>query len=169
MANSRTNSLHERLPVEIRRQVEEDLVEQPPGRATYAQVFEHYQLDVYGVSLKALERYGGYLRTLARNAWIREFGDVLVGEDLSPKIEGLIRSRLYEAVVSGDADIDDLRRAAMAEKHLRQTRIMTEMWAAKQEEAAAAIAKAETEGREDPAKALANLNEKIRTIYGIGN
>ena len=132
MANARTTSLHEKLDPAVRAQVEADLVQQPPGRETYQKVWEHYSLGVAGISVKAVERYGGYLRALHRNQWIRELGDELVGEDLKGKVENVIRSRLYESLVSGEqAKFGDLMKAAITEKALREGVIKSEEWDAK--------------------------------------
>lgn len=167
MSNSRTNSLHERLPVELRRQVEEALIEQPPGLETYAKVHAHFQLDGHNVSIKALERYGGYLRTLARNQWIRQVGDVLVGENVSPRIAGLIRGRLFELLATEEAKLSDLLKAALTYKSLGDAVIKSEEWEAKKRAAEQALAKAEADGKHDPAKAMADLADKIKTIYGL--
>jgi hypothetical protein len=168
MANARTNSLHERLPVEIREQVMNDLVDQPPGRETYEKVYEHYQLDVHGISFSSLCRWGGYLRTLKRNEWIRGLGDELVGEEnLGAKNEGLIRQRLFEVLTTGETKLGDLLKAAMTEKSLREAVIKTEEWETKKAAMAKALVKAEAEAQDDPAKALANLTEKVKLLYAI--
>lgn len=167
MSNARTTSLHERLSTEERKAVERDLIEQPPGRETYAKVFEYHGLADKGVSIKAVERYGGYLRALARNQWIRDFGDAVLGEDLSPRIQGLIRTRMFEALTTGDTKLGDLLKAALAEKSLRETTIKQEEWEAKKSAAAKALAASETGGATDPAQALDRLREDIRNIYGI--
>lgn len=175
MANARTNQLHDKLPVELRQAVERDLVEQPPGRATYDEVYKYHDLAAHGVSLKAVQRYGGYLRTIKRNQWIRDFGDVLVGEDLSERNEGLVRSRLFEVLTSGEEfKIGDLWKAAMAEKTLRDSvinveaeRRAQEQWEQKKAQAIKALEASEKRAVDDPAKALDRLQEDIRHIYGI--
>lgn len=169
MVKARTNSLHERLPVEIRGQVESDLVDQPPGRETYEKVYEHYQLDVHGISFSALARYGGYLRTLKRNEWIRQVGNDLMAEmDLKPSIEGAIRARLYETLHSADqTSLGDLLKAALTEKSLREATIRTEEWEAKKAAALKALKASEGGEKDDPAKALDKLREDIKSIYGI--
>jgi hypothetical protein len=170
LANSRTTSLHERLPVELRKQVECDLVEQPPGRSTYAEVYEHYQLDVHGVSLKALERYGGYLRSLKRNEWIRQVGNELLADtDLRPNIEGMIRARMYEALASADETrLGDLLKAALTEKSLRESVIRTEEWEAKKKQMAAELEriarKAEHKGHGLSAEVLDEIRSKVLGI-----
>ena len=141
MPNARTTSLHEKLPVETRRALERDLIEQPPGRESYAKIYEHYKLADIGISIKAVERYGGYLRALQRNQWIREFGDTLIGEDLKPRIESLIRSRLYEALTTQDAKIGDLMKASITEKALREGVIKTEEWEARKKRQEAELEK----------------------------
>jgi hypothetical protein len=115
---SRTNSLHEKLEPELRKQVERDLVEQPPGRETYEKVWEYYELGELGISKTAIGRYGGYLRALARNTWISEVADSVVGQDLSPNLAGIIRSRLFETLTCQDTKIGDLMKAAIATKTL---------------------------------------------------
>ena len=132
MGNARTTSLHEKLPVDLRLQVERDLVEQPPGRETYAKVHEYHELDNYQISVKAVERYGGYLRELNLNQYIRDFGDAtLDGIDLKPRVEGAIRSRLYEALRTQNPKFSDLMKAAITEKSLREGVIKQEEWEAK--------------------------------------
>ena len=168
MSNARTNQLHDKLPVELRQAVERDLVEQPPGRATYEEVYSYYALVAHGVSLKAVQRYGGYLRTLARNQRIREFGDVLLGEDLSPRVQSVIRSRLFEALTTGEElGLGDLLKASIAEKTLRESVIKAEEWEAKKAAAAKALAASVKGAEQDPAKALDRLQEDIRNIYGL--
>lgn len=168
MSNARTTSLHRKLPVELRERIERDLIEQPPGRSTYEEVWKFYALDTLDISIKAVERYGGYLRALHRNQWIREFGDVLVGEDLSPKIEGLIRTRLYEQLVSDEqASPGSLLKLAVAEKSLREARIKDEQWEARKREMAAELEKmsAMNGGRSElTPEVLAEIKSKVLGI-----
>lgn len=177
MANERTTSLHERLSPELRRAVERDLVEQPPGRATYQEVYEFHKLAGHGVNIKAVERYGKYLRSMHRAAWIREMGDVIVGEGASPRIEALIRTRLTDALMDDDVSVGELFKAALTEKSLRDAAIgqavekrASELHEAKlatiREAAEAAIEKAD--GVSDPAERARQLREDIRVIYGLG-
>ena len=167
MGNSRTNSLHERLSAETRRAVERDLVEQPPGRETYAKVHEYHGLADKGISVKAVERYGGYLRAMARNQWIAELADSVVGRDLGPDITGVIRSRLMEALVTGETTIALLMKAAITEKSLTERQIKAEEWAAKREAARRALAESEQAAKKDPAKAMQTLREAVQMIYGV--
>jgi len=166
VANARTNSLHEKLDPELRKQVERDLVEQPPGRETYAKVHEHYRLADRAISVKALERYGGYLRAMARNRWIGELADALENRGRSEDITSTIRSRLLEELVTGDTTIASLLKAAMTEKALTDGQIKAEEWRAKQEAARRAIEASRNEDK-DPAQSLERLQGDIEAIYGL--
>jgi len=168
MGNARTTSLHECLPVALRRQVERDLVEQPPGRESYRKVYEHYDLGQYGVSIKALERYGGYLRAMARNRWIGQIADAITGRDLSDDVAGLVRARLFEALTIGETSMSDLLKAAMAESHLARTRIAVEQWEQAKHKAAEALEAASKAAETDPVEAYRRLREDIAMIYGVG-
>lgn len=165
MAKSRTNSLHERLPIELRAEVDRDLVEQPPGRETYEKVYAHYGLAEHGVGIKSLERWGAYLRKLAIDRKIGRLADAIVGRDLGPDIRGVIRARVYEAVVNGDATMSELLKASMAEANVTKSAIAEDEWQRKVSEVESELAKAEK--AEDPGKALANLSDRIREIYGL--
>lgn len=167
MGNARTNSLHEKLTPEKRREIERDLIEQPPGRETYAKCWLYHGLDELGVGLKSLERYGGYLRMLARNQWIAQVADAAIGREVGPELAGLIRSRLFSALVTGDVDVGDLRRAAAAQRDLVGAQIATEQWDAKRRELEHAIAESLREEQDAPGKAAANLREAVQTIYGV--
>lgn len=128
MANARTTSLHERLSTELRRAVERDLIEQPPGRETYQKVWEYHGLAEKGVAYRCLARYGGYLRALHRNQWIREFGNTLVGEDVEPRIAGMIKSRLLETLTTAeDPTAGELFKASLALKSLKDAAINEEV------------------------------------------
>lgn len=139
MAGGGTNSLHKLLDPELRRQVERDLVEQPPGRETYEKVYEYYSLGDAGISFTAMARYGGYLRTLARNRWIGEVADAITGDDLGDNISGLIRSRLFEVLATGDCKIGDLLKASIAEKTLSERTMKVSEWEARRAEAIKAM------------------------------
>jgi len=167
MGNARTNSLHERLDAQTRRAVERDLVEQPPGRETYAKVHEYHRLGEKEISIKAVERYGGYLRAMARNQWIAELADSVVGRDLGPDITGVIRSRLMEALVTGETTIASLMKAAITEKSLTERTIRAEEWEAKREIARRALDESEKAAKKDPAQAMETLREAVQMIYGV--
>jgi len=158
-----TNTLHEKLSVELRRKVERDLVEQPPGRETYAKVYDFYGLAEDGVSIKALERYGGYLRLLARNRWIGELADAVGGKDLAPDIAGLIRTRLFEALVVGETQIGDLMKAAITMKSVDEAGIKREEWEIRRKVARQAVereAGKAADGKLD-ATTVADLIDKV--------
>jgi len=166
MGNARTNSLHELLDVELRAKVERDLVEQPPGRATYRQVWEHHELGEQGISLRAVERYGGYLRTLKRNQWISEVADSMVGQDLAPNIAGLMRSRLFEALTCEETKLGDLLKAALSAKAITEAEIKLRDLEERDRKMSEALAR--TAKTQDPEKALHDLREDIQLIYGVG-
>lgn len=160
---SRPNKLHELLDVETRRAIERDLVEQPPGRETYEKVWEHYGLADKGISIKTVERYGGMLRTMARNRWIGQLADMTVGRDLAPEIAGLIRSRLFEALACGETAIGDLLKAALAEKSLSESQIKVADWEEKRQQAKKAIAaEAGPDGRVDAATVADMIDRVMR-------
>lgn len=167
MGNARTNSLHEKLTPEKRREVERDLIEQPPGRETYAKVFEYHGLADHGVGLKALERYGGYLRTLARNQWIAEVADSVVGQDVGGELAGLIRARLFSALVTGETKMGDLLKAAIAQKTLTDSEVRLAELEQKRRQVEAAVKRAERDGGEDPQRAMHDMVEDIKSIYGL--
>jgi len=168
MGYSRTTSLHSKLPVDVRSAVERDLVEQPPGRETYANVFEHYQLADYGVSIKALERQGGYLRKLARDRKIGRLADSIVGRDLGADIAGQIRARLYEVITSEDPSLGDLLKASITEANVTKAVQAQEEWELKQQQLQRALTQTEKTAEQDPAAAYAEMVENVRAIYGIG-
>lgn len=162
MAAARTNSLHEKLSPELRKQVEADLVEQPPGRETYEKVWEYYELGELGISKTALGRYGGYLRALVRNQWISEVSDCMVGEDVSPKLAGMIRSKLFEALTVGDTKIGDLMKAAISVKTLTDADARTSMMRERLSKQVQEEARKNGDGRIDASRVADLIDQVMR-------
>jgi predicted amino acid-binding ACT domain protein len=167
VAYSRTNSLHEKLSPEVRKQVEADLIEQPPGRETYAKVWEYYSLGELGISKTALGRYGGFLRAMARNEWIGEVADHIVGDDISGKIAGVIRARLFEAVTVKETKIGDLMKAAISVKTLTDAdskQASLDEFRRKLETAA----KQAQQEHKDPQRAMQEVLDTFDSMFGVG-
>ena len=166
---SRTNSLHDKLEPDLRKQIERDLVERPPGRAAYVEVYEHYGLQEKGISFTAMARYGAYLRKLAEDQWIRQLADATVNVDgLDDDIRGTLRVRMFEALHSEDLKIGELLKLAMAENAVTKSTVTVEQWEAKKRKTEQALERAEAAARQDPEKALADAIADIRGIYNLG-
>lgn len=139
MTRSRTNSLHQRVPVEVREAVQRDLVEQPPGRATYRQVYDHYELRKYGVSIKALEHWGAYLRDLARSKEIHGLVLRLHGKGLDASIEQVLGGLIAQASAAGELSVDELRKLVGSLRELAQAKSLRMDIEARQKAALAEI------------------------------
>ena len=165
MARTRTNSLHQRVPLEVREAVQRDLVEQPPGRATYRQVYDHYELRKFGVSVKAVEHWGAYLRDLARSAEIHRLVVNLHGKGLNASIEDTLSTLIAQASAAGELSVDELRKLVGSLRELAQAKSLRMELEERQRAMTQAIDKAEKS--EDPGKALADVIATAREVYGL--
>lgn len=168
MSRSRTNNLHKLIDLEIRAEIDRDLVEQPPGRETYDKVYAAYPvLAETGVSFQTLKRWGKYLRGMAADQRIARISDAIVGRELGPEIVGQIRARLFALLSSGEASIEDLANASLTEARTTRTEIWHQERDAKRNAAIAELEKAaekSKDGKLDPADAFAIVDRHMRGI-----
>lgn len=123
-ANTRTNDLHKNLPVELRKQVERALVEQPPECPTYRQVHEKFQLGQYEVSVKSVEKYGRYLRQLARNNELKALLPAIAkGEDLSDETGAILQQLVLLGCTADEIHPGDILKLTMSLKNVQDINI----------------------------------------------
>lgn len=167
--NNYPTDLHRKLPVELREQIERDLRTRPPGRSTYRQVWEHYELEKkFGISEGVVEAYGLKIRNEARAAMVEriaavaEMREAITGKDakLDEPTAELLYGMLFEQLTTGDRDPGDIRKLASAINMISKANERRKLAATE-----AAITKAETVA--DPKERADRLREDIRAIYGL--
>lgn len=123
-ANTRTNDLHKNLTVELRKEVERALVEQPPECPTYRQVHEKFRLAEHDVSIKSVEKYGRYLRQLARNNELKALLPAIAkGEDLSDETGAILQQLVLLGCTADEIRPGDILKLTMSLKNVQDVNI----------------------------------------------